>query len=701
MKPFWIPAVVCLSISLSMTACKEPEKGSEQHILSVAGAIDDSRLISADDHPGDWLSYGRNYAEDRYSTLDQINKEKIEQLGLAWSVNLGMKRGIESTPIVVDGIMYVTGPWSMVFAIDARKGNIIWKYDPQVPKETGRLACCDVVNRGVALYKGLVYVGTLDGRLIALDASKGTPEWEVTTTDPDLAYTVTGAPRIVEGKVIIGNGGAEYGVRGYITAYDALTGKEEWRFFTVPGDPSQPFESPAMEVAAKTWTGEWWKYGGGGTAWDAMAYDPDLKLLYIGVGNGAPWNRLNRSPGGGDNLYLSSIVAVNPENGEMIWYYQTTPGDTWDYTATQHLILADLEIEGIERKVIMQAPKNGFFYVLDRTNGEFISAEPYVYVNWATEIDPQTGRPVETDFSRYEAQDAEIYPSIYGGHNWHPMSYNPQTGLVYIPARELKGVAGHDPDWKFRKNAWNSGRKRNRDKGLRTDTLAPPTQGKLIAWDPVAQKEVWKVEYEAHWNGGVLSTAAGMVFQGAADGKFRAYDAENGNQLWEADLGTGMIAPPVTYLIDGVQYISIAVGWGGAGALQVQYTKNLYPGTIYTFALNRDAPFPDYPSTAEKELAGFEFNPDEEGLESGAQLYNQYCRQCHGQVARGTGGALPDLGYINESIYQSFENILLNGILLPNGMPGFKGILNGEQVEMVKNYILSEAHSKLEQPDEE
>lgn len=537
--------------------------GTKEHISSVTEKVDDLRLYNADETPGDWLSYGRNYQEDRFSPLNQITKSNIDSLGLAWSFNMEVQRGIEATPIVVDGIMFVTGNYSVVYSIDARKGELLWKYDPEVSPMVGIKACCGSINRGVALYKGLVYVGALDGRLIALNSITGQPKWEVQTVDTTANYTITGAPRVVDGKVIIGNGGAEYGVRGYITAYDAMTGEQEWRFYTVPGDPSLPFESKAMENAAKTWTGQWWKYGGGGTAWDAMAYDPELNLLYVGVGNGSPWNRLHRSPEGGDNLYLSSIVAINPQNGELVWYYQTTPGDNWDYTATQHLILADLNIKGQLRKVIMQAPKNGFFYVIDRTNGEFISAEPYVYTNWASSIDPKTGRPVENDWSGYEEGDVEIFPSVFGGHNWQPMAYNPQTRLVYIPAQETSMIFTHDPDWKFveapgKQNVgiiW--GGKGPKDKVLR-DSLAPDPNpvGRLIAWDPVNQKEVW-------WNGGVLTTDGGLVFQGGGDGHFVAYDAENGDKLWEIDLGTGIMAAPMTFEADGVQYISVAVGWGG------------------------------------------------------------------------------------------------------------------------------------------
>ncbi len=694
-----------LAWMILLVQCTSYEPGSEDHIRAVTDQISDERLKQADRTPGDWLSYGRNYREDRFSNLDQINTQTIDRLGLAWSYNLNNKRGIETTPLVVDGIMYVTGNYSKVYAIDTRIGGLIWEYDPMVNPMVGIKACCGTVNRGAAIYQGLVYVGALDGRLIALDAATGQPVWEVVTVDTTKNYTITGAPRVVDGKVIIGNGGAEYGVRGYVTAYDALTGEQQWRFYTVPGDPSQPFESKTMEDAAKTWTGEWWTAGGGGTVWDAMAYDPDLGLLYLGVGNGSPWPRLYRSPDGGDNLYLSSIVAVNPDNGELVWYYQTTPGDNWDYTATQHLILADLTIEGQERKVIMQAPKNGFFYVIDRTNGDFISAEPYVYTNWAKSIDPETGRPIETDWSGYQEGDVQIYPSPFGGHNWQPMAYNPNTQLVYIPVHENSAIYAHEPDWSFRDApgvsnlAMSWGGNGPPDQVLR-DTLAPdpkPT-GRLIAWDPISQAEKWRVNHEdVWWNGGVLTTAGDLVFQGGGSGIFAAYDASNGQKVWEVDLGTGIMASPVSYEVDGKQYISIVVGWGGPTGKGNQYTEEVYPGTVYTFALDADAPYPDYPKSEPKALALFDFDADRAAIDQGAQLYIQHCAHCHGQVARDTGGAIPDLGRINEAIYRSFEDIVLKGVLTPVFMPNFSGVLTADEVQSIKSFVLYQAERKAEE----
>ncbi len=673
---------------LALLSCdKTYDPGTPEHIKSVTEQIDTHRLLKADERPGDWLSYGRNYAEDRYSSLNQITKSTIKDLGLAWSFNLGTIRGLEATPIVVDGIMYISGPWSVVYAIDARKGELIWTYDPEVPKDHGEKACCDVVNRGVALYKGYIFVATLDGRLVSINAATGQKSWEVATVDPTKAYTITGAPRVVEGKVIIGNGGAEYGVRGYVTAYDAITGNQVWRFYTVPGDPSKPFESKAMEEASKTWTGEWWKYGGGGTAWDAMAYDPELKLLFIGTGNGAPWNREIRSPEGGDNLFLSSILAINPENGELVWHYQTTPGDSWDYTATQHIILADIEINGGMKKVLMQAPKNGFFYVIDRTNGKLISADPYTYVNWAKGVDITTGRPIETDFSRYTNVNAMIAPSAVGGHNWQPMAFNPKTKLVYIPSRESSMMYGQDKNWEFLNDSktWNTGTGYDATKPVRQDSLAPDWYGKLIAWDPIERKEVWQVKQPSPWNAGVLTTSE-LVFQGTAEGNFVAYDASTGEKVWETPLNTGIIAAPITYLIDDVQYLSIAVGWGGVLGLWSKYTKQINPGTIYTFALGKNESMPSYPDKPEPKLISQSFEASESELKNGNLVYDRYCNNCH---KFGDGGVIPNLAYSTSETFNNFKLIVWDGEYLGKGMPKFKDRLSEQDVEDVKNYILS------------
>ncbi|MBZ5859619.1 PQQ-dependent dehydrogenase, methanol/ethanol family [Flavihumibacter profundi] len=677
-------------------SCKQHAKpGTLEHIKEVTAAIDDKALLNADHDPGNWLSYGRNYSEDRYSPLDQVNKENVNKLGLAWSLDLGFKRGFEATPIVVDGIMYVTGAWSKVYAIDARTGKLIWTYDPKVPGRFGQKTCCDVVNRGVALYKGKVYVGTIDGRLVALDAAEGKPVWEIWTVDTSKFYTITGAPRVVKGNVIIGNGGAEFGVRGYITAYDAETGKQQWRFYTVPGNPSAPFESKTMEMAAKTWTGEWWKYGGGGTCWDAMAYDPDLNLFYVGTGNGSPWSRHHRSPGGGDNLFLSSIVALNPDNGEYVWHYQTTPGENWDFTATQPLILADLEIEGKMRKVIMQAPKNGFFYVIDRTNGKFISGKPYTYINWAKGMSPE-GRPIETEIANMTDMNAETFPTFDGGHNWHPMAFNKKNGLVYIPARISSFLYGYDSSWSYNAikdfgsgTGWNEAREPNPSLKNKFDKNAPAKhpQGFLLAWDPVKQKEVWRVNQSFLWNGGVVTTAAGLVFQGTADGNLSAYDGDNGKLLWQVNVGTGVIAPPISYLVDGVQYISFQVGWGGSYvALTESITPNIYPAHIYTFKIDGKEKMPDLKSIPQPVPLKIDYPGSQVEITKGGYLFLQYCMPCHGEIDK-KFGVLPELGHITKAKFDLINDIVRKGALENLGMPNLGNKLTDEDVENIKKYI--------------
>ena len=476
----YLLVLLCL---LSHTGCN---KGTE---LDTAR---NEAMLSAND----WPLHGRDYREQRYSPLAQINAENVSQLSLAWSVDLPDQRGQEATPLIIDGVMYTASAWNIVMALDAKTGRVLWRFDPEVNRAWSVNSCCDAVTRGVAYEDGQIFIGTLDGRLVAVDAKTGIELWSVLTIDPSQRYTITGAPRVVNGKVFIGNGGAEYGVRGFITAYDAANGEQQWRFYTVPGNPDEGFESKAMEEAATTWRGgKWWEVGGGGTVWDSMAYDPELNLLYIGVGNGSPWNRYIRSPGGGDNLYLSSIVAINPDDGTKVWHYQTTPGDTWDYTAVQHMILADLEIQGETRKVIMQAPKNGFFYVLDRETGEFLSAEAYVPITWATHVDSETGRPVEDPQAHYANEKKRVKPGPLGGHNWHPMTFHPKTGLVYIPALDLRFDFAQDNAFKHSKEDWNT--------GIDFRESAPPAdpeemidnlreiKGFVSAWDPKTQKEEW------------------------------------------------------------------------------------------------------------------------------------------------------------------------------------------------------------------
>jgi len=644
--------------------------------------IGDSDLRAPERHRGSWLQHGRTYGEQRYSPLAQVHARNAHQLRLAWAFPTGLRRGHEATPLVVDGVMYLTGSWSVVFALDAKTGQLLWKWDPEVNEEVGRKTCCDVVNRGVAVYEGRVYVGVLDGRLAALDAATGEPVWEVVTVDQSLPYTITGAPRVLEGKVIIGNGGAEFGVRGYVSAYDAASGELVWRTYTIPGNPDQGFESEALERAAATWTGEWWKNtAGGGTAWDSMAFDPDLRLLYVGTGNGTPWDRGLRSPDGGDNLYLSSILALDPDTGELRWHYQTTPGDHWDFTATQHMILADLTIQGRRRKVLMQAPKNGFFYVLDRETGDLISAEPYVPVSWASRVDPQTGRPVENPADRYdESGVALVTPMYLGGHNWQPMSFNPITGLVYVPAQVMAQPFRTDAAYAFREGEMNVG------VDLRYGELfsREVVDGYLLAWDPVAQKEAWRHPHGMPWNGGTLTTAGNLVFQGTADGRFLALRADDGKLLWTShSADTGIIAAPITYEIDGVQYVSVVAGWGGAfaqvGGDAAAAAGVTSRGQVLSWALTDQAITPE---VVEQLMAA----RDPETVR-GAELYHTWCSRCHGSQAI-AAGVNPDLRESVHRLGEGFLTISREG-LDGTSMPGFGQWVGDADLEEIRKYVRS------------
>ncbi|MDR7150283.1 quinohemoprotein ethanol dehydrogenase [Hydrogenophaga palleronii] len=682
--------LAALAFSTSAWA-QAPAKGTPAHIKAAVGKVNAAFMQSNATQTADWPSYGLDYAETRHSKLNQISTDNVKDLGLVWSYNLESRRGVESTPVVVDGIMYVTASWSIVHAVDVRTGKRIWTYDPKVPREAGYKGCCDVVNRGVALHEGKVFVAAYDGRLIALDAATGKEVWaQDTIIDRKFSYTITGAPRVFKGNVIIGNGGAEYGVRGYITAYDAKTGAQKWRWFTVPGDPSKPFEDESMERAAKTWdhAGKWWEAGGGGTAWDAMAFDPELNLMYIGTGNGSPWQRDKRSPAGGDNLYLASIVALNPDTGKYVWHYQETPGDNWDYTSTQPMILADLTLDGKPRKVILHAPKNGFFFVIDRTNGQFISAKNFVDVNWATGYD-QNGRPIETAIARTGDRPREIIPSAFGARNWHSMSFNPATGLVYMPVQGVPLTLMDNKDWKF--NAERPGEPHS-NMGWNTANFAnvePPTSkpfGRLVAWDPVKQQAAWTKEQISPWNGGTLTTAGNLVFQGTADGRFIAYNATTGEQLWEAPTGTGVIAAPSTYLVDGKQYVSIAVGWGGVYGLAQRATDRTGPGTVYTFAVGGNAQPPAHVAyQLGKLVEGVKYDPAH--VPAGTALYVSNCVFCHGVPGVDRGGNIPNLGYMDTSFIENLDKFVFKGPATARGMPDFTGKLSNDDVQKIKAFI--------------
>ncbi|QBF33051.1 PQQ-dependent dehydrogenase, methanol/ethanol family [Thalassococcus sp. S3] len=662
-------------------------------ISASVGTINTDAIIANEAETKNWLSYGLDYAETRFSKLDAINDGNVGELGLEWAYDLQSVRGVEATPIVVDGVMYVTGSWSIVHALNAVTGEELWVYDPEVPKNYAYKGCCDVVNRGVAVYEGNVYVATYDGRLVALEAATGDVVWEVDTIENrEMSYTVTGAPRVYDGKVVIGNGGAEYGVRGYLTAYDAETGDQEWRWYSVPGDPSQPYEDESMARAALTWdpSAEYWKAGGGGTMWDSMAYDPELGLLYVGTGNGSPWNRDLRSPAGGDNLYLSSLVALRADTGEYVCHYQEVPGDNWDYTATQTIILADLELEGQERKVMMHAPKSGFFYLVDRTDCGFISAEPFVEVNWALGYDAN-GRPIEDPRARNPGETFEVIPSPYGAHNWHPMSYSPQTGLVYIPAQGVPLSLEQDARdaWSFNANlpgrphsnlGWNLGW---------LVSATPPAGrpfGHLLAWDPVKQEEAWRQQYVSPWNGGTLATAGNLVFQGSADGRFLAYNAETGENLWQTPVGSGIVAAPMTYEVDGVQYVTVLTGWGGVYGITNKHSERVGPGHVYTFRVGGETPKPEVVMVEPKELLqGVAYDPDH--YAEGAAIYIANCVFCHGVPAVDSGGNVPNLGFSAPEKIAELEGILLNAAFEEKGMPSFEGRLTSEEITKITAFI--------------
>lgn len=690
------------------------KKGTAEHIKAITAKIDDAALVAQESAHGDWLTHGRNYKEDRYSKLDQINQTTVKDLGLVSAINVNTKRGIQGTPLVVDGIMFASGPWSVMWAFNMRTGEKIWEYDPISDRSKAFYYCCGVGNRGPAIYKGAILWGTLDGRLISVDAATGEKNWEINTIPADAKgkYSITGAPRIMDGKVLIGNGGAEFEARGFVTAYDAMTGKKVWRFYTVPGDPSKGFEHPDLAEAAKTWNGEWWNNGGGGgTVWDAITYDPELKTVFIGVGNGTHWNRDLRSPGGGDNLYLSSIVALNVSDGTYKWHYQTTPGDTWDFTATQPLTMTEMDIEGEQRKVIMQAPKNGFFYVLDRVTGELLSAKPFVYQNWTTgEID-ENGRPIEKEGARYgDGRMHFIAPCAVGGHNWHPQSYSRKTGLVYLPTAHVSGPYSlmqdqtvNDP----KAVGGNAVVNMSAPNRLYIPPVIDPNvpmigsgleRGRLKAWDPINQKEVWGVDQAYMYNSGVLSTAGGLVFHADAEGKFMARNDETGELLWEFDVRGGVIAPPITYSVDGEQYVTIPVGWGGTMGQIGKKTDRIYPGHFYTFKIGGTAKAPEKPAVAPKKITLLATDAPPENIGNGATLFFSYCALCHNNVGGG-GGNVPDLARSSDGIFNSYHDILLEGMLASQGMPNFSEWLTEEEVGDIKSYILYTATAIREDMD--
>ena len=681
-------------MSISLVAISSPATNSV--------TVNQQALIN----PGkEWLNYGRTYKEQRYSPLAEINKNNVNELDLAWSFKFDTARGMEATPIMHNGVLYVSTGWSHVHAINARTGAEIWHYDAKVPKAHLAKTCCGPVNRGVAIWQKdktsplQVFFGSLDGRLIALDALTGKENWSVQSTPTDGNYSITGAPRIIKDMVIIGNGGGELGVRGYISAYDVSSGEMRWRFYTVPGDRNKPQESEALEKALSSWSGdEWYKLGGGGgTVWDTLVFDPDLDILYIGTGNGSPWNRDLRSPGGGDNLYLSSIVAINPNDGKYIWHYQTTPKENWDYTATQQLILAELNIKGEERKIIMQAPKNGFFYVLDRVTGELLSAEKFGHVTWATHVDMTTGRPVESEFADYQNNGGSyLWPSPFGAHNWQPMSYSQKTGYIYIPVQSFPAYFTGQKEVRYLENRWNTGVDLNEIRGPQSwvagrAVMDALVYGELVAWDPIKNERAWTVRHPKPSNGGTLSTAGNLVFQGTWDGVFSAYDAANGDQLWQYQSDSAILAGPITYELDGDQYVAVAQGSGGVVMLTIgdevrKNTVNQNRLLVFKRGKSEKGLPPIDDSVVEIQPLFSQLDTDDATIKNGEYLYHTNCASCHGIDAT-SNYVVPDLRYMTKKTHEDFATIVLGGSLTHKGMIGFYETLNLDDVNMIHEYL--------------
>ena len=657
--------------------------------LSLCWFSANSAATNVDD--GSWPNTGRNAAEDRYSPLKQISEDTIADLALAWRHPISTSTNLKGTPIAVDGGVIFTDGWGVVTRVNGVSGELEWRYDPKPDRRVVRGSCCTALNRGAAAADGLVFASAFDGQLSAVDVETGALRWKVDTIVGDGLYTVSGAPRVVGQNVLIGNAGAEFGVRGYVSAYNTTTGELAWRFFTVPGDPSEGFDSPAMEMAAQTWTGRWWEQGGGGTVWDSMAYDPDLGIVYIGVGNGSPWNRETRSPGGGDNLFLSSIVALDAQTGAYVWHYQTTPGDSWDFTATQHMILADLEVDGATRSVIMQSPKNGFFYVLDRKTGELISADPITTVNWASHIDMDTGRPVEHPNARFLKEPFLGIPGPSGHRNWHGMSYHEPTGLVFMAVNETAFLYTQTDDvvevqGRFKQDLgfrpWQDMGKILKEKQIELGGQY------LLAWDPVARKEVWRAKRNPPRGGSTLSTAGGLVFQSDRSGEFAAYRAATGEKVWSVNLGTGAVGGPISYELNGDQYIAIL---GGHANPKFNISRN---AALFVFKLHGTASIPapqPWPIDNYETVVLSEDQKDTVGL--GERLYHAHCMHCHGANAK-SGGNVPDLRHSHKAVFGAWDAIVRDGALEFNGMPAHGDVMTLEDAAAIKYYVQTLANER-------
>ena len=644
-----------------------------------------------------WTRHGLDHEETRHSPLTNINTNNVSELGLAAYFETDDSRGLQATPLVIDGVLYFPGSWNRIYALNAKTAELLWTFDAQIDRGISAELCCGPNNRGLAVKGDQLFMGTLDGRLVSVDRYTGKLRWSVQTTPVDKPYSITGAPRVVDNLVIIGNSGAEYGARGFVTAYDVDSGNKVWRFHTVPGNPELGFESPAQESAANTWNGQWWRFGGGGTVWDGITYDPEFDQLLIGVGNGSPHNRRIRSPGGGDNLYLSSIVALDPKTGEYRWHYQEVPAETWDYTATQQITLATLNWDGKPTPVILHAPKAGFVYVIHRQSGKLLSAEPFVKVTWASHYDLETGRPVEVPGQDYADGPAMVFPAATGGHNWHPQAYNPDLKLLYIPSTDMAMEYKATPT-----DEYDHGRlKYNTGYVLTAPDMAQDlmlaiadriSAAALVAWDPVAQKPRWRVEQDTLFNGGVLSTAGNLVFQGTADGFMRAYHSQTGKQLWSVPVHNGVQAAPITYAVDGEQFVAVAVGRGGpmASSSGKHWETRAENGRLMIFALGGEEQLPppsplDYPKPPPR------MEVSEETMERGRQLYGEYCFACHGANAIGDG-SLPDLRRLPSIWHEQFKPVVLGGLMAGAGMPGFGDVLSEDDADAIHAFVIDRAN---------
>jgi quinohemoprotein ethanol dehydrogenase len=687
-------------VATTVAGCGGPSEPPASPAPDFSRAITPERLQNAASEPQNWLTHGGTYSEQRHSPLTQISKETLSRLAPAWYFEFDTYRGQEATPLVADGVLYTTTAWSKAYALNAATGELIWSYDPKVPGKAGAKACCDVNSRGPALYRNSLIIATLDGRLIALDRITGAEIWSTQTTDPDSMLTITGAPRVVKDKVVIGNAGAEFGVRGYVSAYDADTGELAWRFYVVPGDPNAGPDGAASdkalaELAAPTWFGRWWEMGGGGTPWDAIVYDAELDQLYVGTGNGSPWNRQVRSDGKGDNLFLASVLALDPDTGEYIWHYQQAPGESWDFTSTQPMILADLTLNGEARKVIMHAPKNGFFYVLDRYTGKVLSAENFVPTYWATHVDLTTGRPAIAANAYYDDGPFVGSPTGLGAHNWSPMSYNPLTGLVYFRASRASMIYRTDPDFVFRPGLNNTGIYRGPptavDRVLNERT-PPLTGSSLIAWDPVAAQPRWEID---GFGGGVLTTASNLLFQGRGviTGELIAFDAVTGERLWSHETPNSMAPAPISYSVNGEQYIAVMGGRGFSGGND-EDARAKNPGRIFAFKLDGKATLPPGPGPAPPP------NPPEilsaSAVTAGAEPYRIYCSRCHGGEAHSLN-IIPDLRRSAALTSAAlWKNIVIDGAFEPNGMIGWSAFIDDTDAENIRAYVGAQARLLLD-----